>query len=96
MIGTPTYISTGFKSQAVFVGLAIRPIYFLGNTLFDSYTISPPLDSGLTLNTTTGVISGVYNGRAMNRVYQITGTNSFGSISYSFTLEYKRIAKWLL
>ena len=96
MIGTPTYISTGFKSQVVFVGLAIRPIYFLGNTLFDSYTISPPLDSGLTLNTTTGVISGVYNGRAMNRVYQITGTNSFGSISYSFTLEYKRIAKWLL
>ena len=54
MIGTPTYISTGFKSQAVFVGLAIRPIYLLGNTIFDSYSITPSLDSGLTLNTTSG------------------------------------------
>ena len=90
MVGTPTYVSTGFKSLVVFVGLAIRPIYLLGNTIFDSYTISPALDSGLTLNTTSGLISGVYSGQAMNRVYQITGTNSFGSISDSFTLEYKR------
>ena len=90
MIGTPTYISAGFKSQVVFVGLAIRPIYLLGNTVFESYTISPALDSGLTLNTTTGLISGIYTGQAMNCMYQITGTNSFGSISGSFTLEYKR------
>ena len=90
MVGTPTYVSSGFKSLVVFVGLAIRPIYLLGNTIFDSYTITPALDSGLTLNTTSGLISGIYSGQAMNRVYQITGTNSFGSISDSFTLEYKR------
>ncbi len=95
MIGAPTYISAGFKTQSVFVGLAIRPIYFLGNTLFDSYTISPPLDSGLTLNTTTGVISGVYTGQAMNRMYQITGVNSFGMISDAFTFEYKRSVRLL-
>ena len=69
MVGTPTYVSTGFKSLVVFVGLAIRPIYLLGNTIFDSYTISPALDSGLTLNTTCGLISGVYSGQAMNRMY---------------------------
>ena len=90
MVGTPTYVSTGFKSLVVFVGLAIRPIYLLGNTIFDSYTISPALDSGLSLNTTSGLISGVYSGQAMNRMYQITGVNSFGMISESFTLEYKR------
>ena len=90
MVGTPTYVSSGFKSLVVFVGLAIRPIYLLGNTIFDSYTITPALDSGLTLNTTSGLISGVYSGQAMNRMYQITGVNSFGSISESFTLEYKR------
>ena len=90
MVGTPTYVSSGFKNLVVFVGLAIRPIYLLGNTIFDSYTITPALDSGLSLNTTSGLISGVYSGQAMNRVYQITGTNSFGSISGSFTLEYKR------
>ena len=94
VIGTPTYISAGFKSQAVFVGLAIRPIYLLGNTIFESYAISPALDSGLSLNT-SGLISGVYSGQAMNRVYQITGTNSFGSISDSFTLEYKRSVRLL-
>ena len=90
MVGTPTYVSSGFKSLVVFVGLAIRPIYLLGNTIFDSYTITPALDSGLTLNTTSGLISGVYSGQAMNRMYQITGVNSFGMISESFTLEYKR------
>ena len=90
MVGTPTYVSTGFKSLVVFVGLAIRPIYLLGNTIFDSYTISPALDSGLTLNTTSGLISGVYSGQAMNRMYQITGVNSFGMISDAFTFEYKR------
>lgn len=95
MVGTPTYVSSGFKSLVVFVGLAIRPIYLLGNTIFDSYTITPALDSGLSLNTTSGLISGVYSGQAMNRVYQITGTNSFGSISESFTLEYKRSVRLL-
>ena len=95
MVGTPTYVSSGFKSLVVFVGLAIRPIYLLGNTIFDSYTITPALDSGLSLNTTSGLISGVYSGQAMNRVYQITGVNSFGSISESFTLEYKRSVRLL-
>ena len=95
MVGTPTYVSSGFKSLVVFVGLAIRPIYLLGNTIFDSYTITPALDSGLSLNTTSGLISGVYSGQVMNRMYQITGTNSFGSISGSFTLEYKRSVELL-
>ena len=95
MVGTPTYVSSGFKSLVVFVGLAIRPIYLLGNTIFDSYTITPALDSGLSLNTTSGLISGVYSGQAMNRMYQITGTNSFGMISESFTLEYKRSVRLL-
>ena len=95
MIGTPTYISTGFKSQVVFVGLAIRPINMVGNTIFSSFSVTPSLDPGMSLNTTTGVISGVYTGQAMNRMYQITGVNSFGMISESFTLEYKRSVRLL-
>ena len=77
------------------MGLAIRPINMVGNTIFSSFSVTPSLDPGMSLNTTTGVISGVYTGQAMNRMYQITGVNSFGMISDAFTFEYKRSVRLL-
>lgn len=91
MIGQPTHISTGFTSQTVINNLAILPIRIVGNTVFESYTLTPQLTSGLNFNVTTGVISGVYNGITTSVQYQLTGTNQFGSVSTSFTLHYKRM-----
>ena len=90
VIGQPSWITTGFTSQSVFSGLAILPIRVKGNTVFSSYTLTPTVSSGLNFNSTTGEISGTYNGITTSVQYQLTGTNSFGSISTTFTLHYKR------
>ena len=90
VIGTPTFITPGFADQVVFSGLAILPIRFIGNTVFASYSISPEIGSGISFNTTTGVISGTYTGNTVTVSYQVTGTNSFGSATASFTLSYQR------
>ena len=82
-MGQPTYLTTGFTEQTVYSGLAIIPIDFVGNTVFTEYSISPVIGNGLSLNTTSGTISGIYNGGVSR---QVTGTNQFGSISTTFTL----------
>lgn len=82
-------ITTGFKSQVIFLGLPISPIYITGDVALTSFSISPPLIRGLSLNTTSGVVSGMGTGDVATRTYQITGTNSFGSVSGSFTLVIK-------
>ena len=88
-MGQPTYITTGFTEQTIYSGLAIIPIDFLGNTVFTGYSISPVIGNGLSFNTTSGAISGIYNGGVSRVSYQVTGTNRFGSISTTFTLNYK-------
>lgn len=82
-------ITTGFKSQVIFLGLPISPIYITGDVALTSFSISPPLIAGLSLNTTSGVISGMGTGDVSVRTYQIMGTNAFGSVSGSFTLVIK-------
>jgi len=52
----------------------------------DYYSISPSLSSGLSFNTTTGLVSGSPTVAAAARTYTITGTNSIGSTSRSFNL----------
>ena len=46
-----------------------------------SYSVSPALPAGLSLNTTTGVISGTPTATAASATYTVTGTNSAGSAS---------------
>ena len=89
MIGKPEYISSGFSKQIIFSELASLPIHFVGNTVFASYSIAPSIGSGLSFNETTGVISGTYTGNRAAVTYQVTGTNSFGSVFTSFTLDYR-------
>ncbi len=45
----------------------------------DSYSISPTLTAGLTLDTATGAISGTPTATAPSRTYTITATNSAGT-----------------
>jgi hypothetical protein len=44
-----------------------------------SYSVSPPLPSGLVLNTTTGVISGTPSAVSATATYTVTATNTAGS-----------------
>jgi gliding motility-associated-like protein len=46
-----------------------------------SYSISPSLPGGLTINTTTGLISGTPSAASAQTSYVVTGTNASGSIT---------------
>jgi len=61
-------------------GVAITPIIPMasGGTVV-SYSVSPTLPSGLMLNTTTGVISGMPTALTGSATYTVTATNTGGS-----------------
>ena len=51
-----------------------------------SYAVSPTLPTGLTLNTSTGVISGTPTAVVPTATYTVTATNSFGATSASVSI----------
>ncbi|MEM5310813.1 kelch repeat-containing protein [Paraburkholderia sp. JHI869] len=52
-----------------------------------SFTVSPALPAGLSLNALTGVISGTPTTAQAQAIYTITGSNSAGSVSASIAIE---------
>ncbi|WP_316825504.1 gliding motility-associated C-terminal domain-containing protein [Pedobacter miscanthi] len=52
----------------------------------NTYTITPALPSGLTLNPATGVISGIPNAASAKAFYQATATNEVGSTTFAFVI----------
>jgi uncharacterized repeat protein (TIGR01451 family) len=51
-----------------------------------SYSVSPPLPGGLSLNTSTGVISGTPSAMTASNSYTITATNSGGNTTKSINI----------
>jgi hypothetical protein len=58
-----------------------------------SYSISPALPAGLSLNTTTGVISGTPSVAAASSTYTVTATNAGGSTTATLTVAVNKIAQ---
>ena len=52
-----------------------------------SYSVSPALPSGLSLHTTTGVISGTPTAVTASASYTVTATNVTGSTTFSITIQ---------
>lgn len=52
-----------------------------------SFTINPQLPAGLTINPSTGVISGVPSSLTANTTYTVTATNSSGSANTTITIQ---------
>ncbi|MFZ4798168.1 MAG: putative Ig domain-containing protein [Bacteroidia bacterium] len=72
---------TNINSAATYSGDAIA-----------SFSITPALPIGVTLNTTTGLISGIPTVILPQTIYTITGTNSGGSATANFKLTVNSIA----
>ncbi|MDP4238812.1 MAG: leucine-rich repeat protein [Bacteroidota bacterium] len=56
------------------------------------YSIDPALPAGLSLNTTTGIISGTPTEQMATQVYKVTATNSIGSTDCNFTLTVSEVS----
>ena len=57
-----------------------------------SYSVSPSLPAGLSLNTTTGVISGTPTVVAAQTTYTVTASNSGGNATIALTITVKDVA----
>ncbi len=52
-----------------------------------TYSISPPLPTGLSIDSTTGTISGIAEFRTASELYVVTATNPLGTTYYAFNME---------
>jgi hypothetical protein len=52
-----------------------------------SYAVSPLLPAGLSINTSTGVISGTPSSTSASAIYTVTATNHYGSTTANVTIE---------
>jgi Putative Ig domain len=68
------------------VGSAISNLSPTVNGSITSYSVSPALPAGLTLDTSTGVISGTPAAPAAQTTYTITASNSGGQASFALSL----------
>lgn len=82
--GTPTPAPTGlnYTTPNVFtVDEAITDLTPTVTGTVTSYSVSPALPAGLSLNTTTGVISGTPTEAAVEATYTVTASNPNGSVT---------------
>jgi len=92
VVVAPSALSYSTPSAAYTIGTAIvvNAPSSSGGTVA-SYSVQPPLPAGLTLNTTTGVISGTPTAVAAIATYVVTATNSAGSTTTSITISVRHV-----
>src|SRR5690606_8178040 len=78
------------------VGTAITPLVPFIHGTADEFSVSPALPSGLTLNTTTGVISGTPATVTTTATYTVTASNTGGSVSFGIVITVNDVAPTVL
>ncbi|MBV8271837.1 MAG: putative Ig domain-containing protein [Cupriavidus sp.] len=94
----PTGLSYLDKAPEYIVGTPMvsdEPLYSGGEATH--FSISPGLPPGLSLNTTTGVISGTPTATLPQTMFTVTASNSAGSVSTQFTITVTTpdVGQWL-
>jgi hypothetical protein len=72
--------------NAFIVNLPIAPLMPSVSGLVSSYTVSPALPQGLTLDPTTGSISGTPTATSASTTYYVTATNAGGTTSFGLSI----------
>lgn len=67
-------------------GTAITPLSPTTDGISMTYSISPVLPMGLSLNTSTGVISGSPTTATASETYTVTGSNTSGSLTFGINI----------
>src|SRR5206468_9292821 len=68
------------------VGTAISPDVPAVTGAVDSYTVNPALPLGLSISSSTGVISGTPMAASASASYRVTASNSSGSSIFTLTI----------
>lgn len=83
----PSGLTYSATSITVYQNQALTPVAAtVTSGTVDTYSISPGLPAGMTLNTTTGAIAGTPTAFAGTGTYTITATNAAGSTQTTVTL----------
>jgi len=87
-LGAPTNLT---YSNDPNLGYVTPPSFFTMNPSSDggavaSYSITPALPAGISLNTTTGVVSGTPTATSAQTTYTVTATNATGSTTASIVI----------
>ena len=82
----PTALSYGTTSAVYTLGVVVAPNTPTVTGTVVSWSVSPALPAGLTLDTTTGVISGTPSTLQNAATYTITATNSGGSTTATISI----------
>lgn len=75
----PSGLSYSTSNLNASLGVAITALAPTVTGSVDSYSVNPALPSGLSLDTSTGVISGTPSSASASAVYTVTATNAYGS-----------------
>ena len=86
VLAAPAFtLSPSSESKVVDTAISGYTISSSGGAI-SSYSISPAAPTGLTFNTTTGLLTGTPTVVAVETTYTITATNASGSTAKTFTL----------
>ena len=85
--GPPTAVTYTSNSLSLPVNVAASTLTPTVTGTVTSWSVSPALPTGLTLNTSTGEISGTPTTATASATYTITATNGAGTDTYDITIE---------
>src|SRR5712671_856364 len=87
MLAPPSALTYSTNPATYSVGTAIAPnVPSAQGGAIASFAVVPVLPAGLTLDTTTGVISGTPSAAAATKACQVTATNASGSTVVALTI----------
>lgn len=88
MFAKPTFCSYGFDDMTLYTEIDMEPIPIHCDSAISEFTITPALPEGMTINPASGTISGrLATEESASYEYTVTATNSYGSVSTSFTFK---------
>ena len=61
----------------------------MADSRVEEWTVTPALEDGLSFDSASGIIRGVYTGAPKVVPYWIEARNTYNSVQFSITIEYK-------
>ncbi|KAK8797269.1 hypothetical protein WA158_004477 [Blastocystis sp. Blastoise] len=87
VVGTCSRLSYGFNEIKIYQGLLIEPIGARSDCHLNTWSVTPALPSGLTLDPTSGLITGTATTLSTMTSYTVTASNGVSTQSTTFKIQ---------